>query len=433
MSNDPIVKSTGRAYQVRLLWREHPPAGRYYPNDLRRKKAQVLELVGQWDDEEAVLRENLQCANELDDQILIAKSEYDLGGVLYLKGANAQALTLYQHAYKIYSSRADTPGIGLVAGGMGCVYRELGDFAKAMECFQEQLRLARQEQDSNGMARSFGYLGILHCLQAQFEEAMGYFQQRLEQVERLGDQEGIGATVGNMGNVYKRLGDDRKALEYYDRQLEIARRLGDKRSIGVAVGNSGVIHNDQGNFHQARVCFTMFLEIAMTLGDKRGIGIAAANLGIVNKRTGDYANSEKYYDLAIATGRELNAKQYLCSYLSNKADLCFMLRRMAEAETLVQEALVMAEEIGEQSDIFKCRILSAQIGANRDKAASIQMLEQLLQESEEEWQEAELHYELFKLTAGAVHRAEALRLYRALWESSPSAEYRKCISELETG
>jgi tetratricopeptide (TPR) repeat protein len=414
-----------------MFWQQGPLANQYYPIGLRQKKAQVLELVGQWEEEEDALRENLRCAIELGDRALIARCEYDLGGVLYLKGANALALALYQQAYDRYQERSDAAGIGLVAGNMGCVYRELGDFTRAMECFQEQLRLARQEQDSTGMSRAYGYLGILHCLQGQFGQAMGYFQQKLELVEGLADQEAIGATVGNMGNVYKMLGDEQKALECYDRQLEIARRLGDRRSIGVAVGNSGVIHNDQGNYQKAIVSFRTFLEMASGLGDKRGIGVASGNLGIAYKRVNDYTNSEKYYDLAIATGRELNSRQYLCRYLSDKADLYYLLGRLAEAGELIAEALGIAENVGDQSEIFNCRVISARIGAADGKKGSAKILQDLLPEAEDEYQKAELNHDLFRLTGEDSYRVEALHSYRTLLEERPRPEYRARISELE--
>jgi tetratricopeptide (TPR) repeat protein len=351
------------AYRARLLWSDDGRTHCCYPHSVQRRKAQVLELVGRWDEEEAVLRQNLRHASGLDGQQLIASCEYELAGVLYLKGANGEALALYLRALGRHRSRADAAGIGLVMGGMGSVYRELGDLTKSMECYQEQLRIAQQLRDSTGMARAFGNLGILHCLQEKFGEAMDYFRHKLDLAERQDDQEGIGATVGNMGNVYKMLGDERRALECYDRQLRIARLLGDKRSIGAAVGNSGVIHNDQGDYPKAVACFNTFLEIARELGDKRGIGIAAANLGIAYKRTGDYQDSGKYYDLAIATGRELNAKQYLCGYLSDKADLCIMMQRLDDAGRLINEALALAEDIGEQSDIDKCRELAGRISA----------------------------------------------------------------------
>lgn len=352
-----------RAPRMRMLWRTDPGTGRYHPIGLRHKKAQVLELVGRWDEEEAVLRENLSAATGLDDPALSARGEFELAGVLYLMGANARALDLYRRALDGFRGLSDAAGIGLVMGGMGCVHRELGDLPLAMERFDEQLRIARQQQDGDAMSRAFGNLGIVHCLQQKFAEAMVYFRQKLELVERLGDQESIGATVGNMGNVHKMLGEERSALECYDRQLAIARMLGDKRSIGAAVGNSGVIHNDQGNYPRAIACFTVFLETARELGDKRGIGIAAANLGIVHKRTGDYENSGRFYDLAIATGRRLNARQYLCGYLSDKADLCLIMKRLTEAGVLVREALAMAEEIGEQADIDKCRDIMMRIQA----------------------------------------------------------------------
>jgi tetratricopeptide (TPR) repeat protein len=169
-----------------------------------------------------------------------------------------------------------------------------------------------------------------------------------------------------MGNVHKMLGDGRKALECFARQLEIARRLGDKRSIGAAVGNSGVIYTDQGDYPRAVASLTMFLETARELGDKRGIGIAAANLGIAYKAMGDHARSEEYYDLAIATGRLLNARQYLCGYLSDKADLLLVMGRLDEAEATVREALAMAEQVGEQPDIDKCRDIASRINEARE-------------------------------------------------------------------
>ncbi len=430
-NNGHCIDAFGRT-AVPGLWESDPRKGRFHPIGLRRRRAQVLELVGRWDEEEAELRENLMCSADIGDPALMARGEYEMAGVLYLKGENSQAQLHYDKAREGYAGLGDARGVCLAMGGLGCLHRELGDLGKAMDCFREQLRLAEREGDVSAMAQAHGNLGILHCLQGQFDEALDCFGRKLELAQRSGDVEGIGAAVGNMGNAHKMKGDDEKALECYQRQLDTARLLGDRRSIAVAVGNSGVIHNDRGDYNEAIKCFSVFLENAREMGDRRGIGIAAANLGIACKRTGDHASAEGYYDLAIATGRELNARQYLCGYLSDKADLCLRMGRQDEAECLINEALALAGEVGEETEVFKCRLLAARIKAGRDTECSVSEMKRLLGESAEDWQRAEISDELYGLTGETGYRDGALARYRAASQGRPSAEYRQRIAELES-
>ncbi|MEW6686774.1 MAG: hypothetical protein AB1393_11310 [Candidatus Edwardsbacteria bacterium] len=115
----------------------------------------------------------------------------------------------------------------------------------------------------------------------------------------------------------------------------------------------------------------------------------------------------------------------------HKADLCFILQRIEEAEALNNEALEMAEKVKRQEIIFESKILRTKIIAQKDIVLAREQLKDMLKESKEETQLASLHYELFKLTGEQESKTKALELYLRLYEKTPNIQYKERIEELE--
>jgi tetratricopeptide (TPR) repeat protein len=145
----------------------------------------------------------------------------------------------------------------------------------------------------------------------------------------------------------------------------------------------------------------------------------------------DPARAEEYYDQAIAIARELQLKYYLCSYLHSKADLKFSQNDLPGTESLAGEALAIAREINVPDIAFRCRVLQSDILGSKDKPQARRLLEGMLREFTGDFQRAELHHSLYRMTGDAGHRDQALRLFRELYRSTPKAEYRERISEME--
>jgi hypothetical protein len=130
--------------------------------------------------------------------------------------------------------------------------------------------------------------------------------------------------------------------------------------------------------------------------------------------------------------------------LHNKAQLLFLKQNLYEAQISNEESLKIAINLDIKYLIFNCTLLSAKIAfAQGDKTAPNRLYE-MLEQTEDDEQTAELHYELWKMldaqtskvlktfevSTAEDHRQKALELYQQLYEKTPKFEYKKRIEEL---
>ncbi|MBN2379287.1 tetratricopeptide repeat protein [candidate division WOR-3 bacterium] len=440
---------------------------------IRNRKGEILQLVGRWDEAADVFRENLQSANELGNKVLIAESENNLAELLRDQGAYSEAFALFETSYELYIQLGDQRGMSRTLDNMGSVsfyrgnyeeamkyyegklaivnelgdaleicktessmgtlYANQGDYVKARDCFEKYLESATERGDKRAQADALGNMGGVYFYQADYERAFDYYQKKRDIAEALGDKHAVGEAIGNIGFVFDEIGDYDKALKCYQEQLRIAEELGDKRGMSVAVGNMGNIYYYQGAYDRALEFYKTQLKIANELNDRYGMSIIASNVGVICKDRGEYKKAEKYFDKAIEIAKELQLKYELSGYFFNKADLYYMMGDMKDAVETNNEALNLANEVKRDDIIFRGRVLGAKVLAGSDKKGGVAILENMMMNTEEDSQVAELYYELFKATDNNAYRMNALDLYREIYRKTPNVEYKRRVDELERG
>ncbi len=145
----------------------------------------------------------------------------------------------------------------------------------------------------------------------------------------------------------------------------------------------------------------------------------------------------------------------MLSKVEQKQDSELFIQEFDEAQMLNAEGLQFAQEVGRKDYIFKGKALSAKIQFQLLKKRAcperrrrelimrngMEPLEEMLAETEDEVQKAELHYELYQLIVNndeliaegynpESHCRPALELYRKLYEKTPKIKYKKRAEEL---
>ncbi len=383
---------------------------------------------------------HLELSEKLGDKMGVGIAVGSMGHIHFYKGDYPRAMKCFIKQLKISEELGRKIGIGIAVGNMGNIHSYKGDYSQAMECFEKQLDICEKLGDKMGIGAAVGHMGNIDFYKGDYSRAMECFVKQLNICEELGDKIGIGAAQGNMGNIYFYKEDYSQAMVCFEKQLKLSKNLGDKLGIGAAESNMGKIYFNKGDYSRAMACFNKQLKICEELGDKMGIGVALGEKGTVYKRTGDYLQAEKCFDKYIAIAEKLQTKKDICISLYKKADLYFTLQKFSEAESLNKKTQLIAEKIEIPKLISCSNVLKSKIKfALSDKAAAINILDNLLTTTQDDNQIAEVNYELWKMNKQIIenedktakHKSRALRLYRELYNKAPNIIYKERVEELE--
>jgi len=415
-----------RFYSTLLSYVDEPTA----QIDIRHKLGGVYKLIGKWKEAEESFRAALGAAEALKDVPRTADNERELGYLLLEKGRYDESRELLDRALDAYHRLGDKKGELTVLGYFGLIHYYRGELDKAIEFFNRRLAIAKEQDDRANIMVSYRYLGGVAYYRADYRQAQEYYTQVLALAGELGAELDIAVAKLNLGLSCSYLNDFDNALRYYRESLEVYQKFGSKFYIAYTHNNMGELLLWMGNYEEAARSFKQQRDIAAELGSSRHIAMANNMLGNVGKRLKQYDDAEKYYDRAIKIATDLSLKNLLCEFYFEKAEMLFETGRVAEAEPLVAEAVSLSEAVGRKDFNFKARLLRERITAQRDAAAAVVALHQMLAECTSQDQKAAVTYHLFELTGDAGHHAAALELYQALFKTAPRAEYRDRIAAL---
>jgi tetratricopeptide (TPR) repeat protein len=137
-----------------------------------------------------------------------------------------------------------------------------------------------------------------------------------------------------------------KALDYYAQALALYRRIGDRHQQARTLTNLGfyhLYHLDQGDRPQAASYFDQALKLARESGDRGSEALSLRGLGWVQAAQGNEPQAAAHYQQALELSRALGSPQLEADVLLYMAHLARSRGRLAEAHTLIQEAVKVNE------------------------------------------------------------------------------------------
>ncbi|MFC1854015.1 tetratricopeptide repeat protein, partial [candidate division CSSED10-310 bacterium] len=441
------------------------------------KKCAILDLTGKWDTCKSVINTCLALAQEVSNDLLIARSKHFLGHICSCKGDYEQALLLFHEALAIFQELQEKKRIGRICGDMGNVYFNMGNYAEALNSYQTWLKTSKELGDKQGVSKVILNIGNIYMRTCHYDRAMRCFEKKIKLDREIGNIRGESNALRNTGILYKMLGNYDGAMECYRKTLDIATELGDKKARGASIANMGNVYLSLMEYHKAENCFRTLLEIAQDLGDKLSMANALGSLGTVSMELGkfelamdyfnqvyeiahkqgnkftlciavgqkgqlfqrlkNYDNAEEYYNRSIDACRELHFKNFLLKVLHEKATLCFALKRLEEAQKCNDEAQALADEINYKELLFEIQLLTAKIQYYQttdplEKQRVVDHLKSLLPQIEDELQHAQLQDELYFMTTEKTFGQDALDKYKKLYARTQDVSVKERLQELQT-
>ncbi len=310
---------------------------------------------------------SLVLAETLDDRWTEATILTNIGHAHSNLGDYPRALDDYGRALILYEESGDTPSSAKTLDGMGGVYATLSDYPRALDCLMRALAIAEKSGDKELRAQTLGNIGNVHLILQDYPRTMDYLARALELDEEIGSKAGIAIVLGNMGTATMNHGDYILALEYLTKALDLSLEIGARRPAGYWMESIAHTQHMLGNLDAA---YHGFLDVLHhrynVLESKEGIANTLINLSEVLI---DWKRPEEALDRlqeALIVADELGVKEQTSHAHSEMSRAYAMMGNMAQAyEHLTKyhaiEKEIFTEESKKRVDIFNMRVAISEI------------------------------------------------------------------------
>jgi CHAT domain-containing protein/Tfp pilus assembly protein PilF len=316
-----------------------------------------MERAGKYD-EALPLAEKLLAIREQElgpEHPEVAKSLYEVAGIVATKGDYKRAELLYQRAVDIAEKALgqEHPRLALYLSYFGTLYYYSGDYVRAERLYQRALLI--QERALGIEHPDLGYtlerLGYLYRTQGDFTRAEPLFQRALVLAEKtLGAEHiGVARALINFANFYREKGDYAKAEPMYQRAMRIWEKVEGTNhpNYAAALNNLANLYRDKRDFDKAESLYHRALSIKeKALGlNHPDVARYRDNLAFLYYVKGEYAKAEPLYLSALAIWEKSFEPNHpmVGRTVRNLAQLSFALKDYEKAERLYQRALSIYE------------------------------------------------------------------------------------------
>jgi predicted ATPase/DNA-binding SARP family transcriptional activator len=367
------------------------------------------------------------------NKALQAKLYSMLGQVLPVDGKSAQAILYLEKAITYYRTVSKLQELAQALRRMIIACLRGGKHGEALRYSQEAIPLHQALNYKPGLAQLNNMMAGLYFEQDNPAQALTYIEQARKLYEEIDDKMDTVIVAGNLATVYSRLGQFEKALGATQQAIDLSHEMGDRHSLARNLSNRGKILSTIGAFEGSLDCYFRALEIEETLGNAARIAHFQAGIAVVYQMKGDEETALSYYDLALPVLASQANPFHLVGPLLNKTELLIQQGEWSQAQELNERASKLATEMGFPEYIHRGHILTARLAfATGNKVASQQQLIDLLANTEDEIEQAELNYELWQMTQDKASAEAAFEAYKQACKHVPSFINKLRRNELES-
>jgi len=376
-------------YKLKNLWLQAGES--YYAYTVYLRKAEVLDLAGEWQESVRLLTNNYEFAKIAGAKKKTADSEVKRIRLLRYLGKTQDFLVPLKKALAIYKKLGDEGGLNQVTNEIGLAYRFSGNIRKAEDCFCLLIDRAEKSGDLKHLMSGLGNLSQIYMQQGKHDLALEYlnrcmdislrqndntfltilygsmgntyfYQDRLDlAMEHYQKQFHSATKFGDIGNIHNRHGDFDRALECYREKLDLSQKLGYKIGILQALGNMGLALTELGDITEARGCFERQLTVSREANDPEGIEGACSGLGEIFTQLADYTRAEEYFKLAIAVDIEHGLQNDLAVDYLGLAEMYLKKGDTDLVKKTAGLALAAAHKAGDEELVIKSKSLQKKL------------------------------------------------------------------------
>ncbi len=230
-----ILRREGRPDEARRIFERTREEAMLLSADEQRRVTNndlgpVLLAAGDHDAAARILEEDLARAEELGDDLLVARAAYHRGQLFVAQRAFDAAIESYERSAEVCRRTGNTELLLRVYNGLGNAHQLAGDAERSLACYERGHDLHERVGDLRGGAAIAINMGIIESQRGRREAALDRLIPAVEFLRGLpekeaGDWAALSRGLLELGDLLHQLGDDSRAHETLDESHSIAARV----------------------------------------------------------------------------------------------------------------------------------------------------------------------------------------------------------------
>ncbi|MGQ9678754.1 MAG: tetratricopeptide repeat protein [bacterium] len=219
------------------------------------------------------------------------------------------------------------------------------DRKKAQQLLKETIRHSRMVKNANLEAKSLTILAKSLLQENDVETALAYHRNALRLLEDSGDHRAAINQYIAIGDILFNQGDLDRARAAYEDGLHLSRQIRNRAGEAEHLAAIGVIHRAQRDYKRAINALDRALQIFRELNFLRGQARVLYELGLTYQHTDSPEIAGEFYEQGLTFARRINDRKLISRNLLGLAVNCIVNQNYQRAQTLIEEAITMDQEL----------------------------------------------------------------------------------------
>ena len=276
-------------------------------------------------------------------------------------GDHPKAISLLKSALRDLTEGGNEARLGAVYAALARVYRTINEYPIGRDYSQRALEHFRNTGDWRGLVEAYFGIALADTHEGNFESSLENYELALKLIGDHPASFTLGRIYANMAGACWFLKHPQEGIRYLEKAIGYYERTDNRSSAADGYNNLGINLILIGQWDRAHEALDRALTIASEV-DERGakVSMILDSLGDLQMLRGNLDEAKGYLERSVSLAKENGNKWYACQALRTLGRCCLAMRDETAALDNGQEALSLAETIGDRQAICDSRLILAE-------------------------------------------------------------------------
>jgi hydrogenase-4 transcriptional activator len=321
----------------------------------------ALEMQGQYRESLAAVAmyESPESREKLDQQA-VQSLKVQIGLSYNYNGDHPKAISILKGTLREFESTPEQ-NVGPIYSALARVYRSISEYPIALDYAQRALEHFRLSGEWRGLAEAYFGISLAQVQEGDYETALENLQQALKLVGDHPASYTLGRIYSNMAGVCWFLKRPQEGIRYLEKGIAYYERTDHKATAADGYNNLGINLILIGQWGKAQEALQRALELATEADEcAEKVPMILDSLGELLMLRGELDDAKDYLQRAVALATDDGNKWYACQAFRTLARCYLAMENHAKALAKAQEALALAEAIGDRPGVADSRLILAE-------------------------------------------------------------------------
>lgn len=264
-----------------------------------------------------------------------------------------KALQYVQQSEELSTSLNYNKGTAEIKYYKALIYTQREDYYNALDNYTKSLSIYSQLSDSLGIAKVNNSLGLVEIRRGNYSKGLRHSLSAIGIFESNNLKEELSIAYNNLAEAYYNTNQLDKSLEFNLKALEVRESLGDIAGLKISNKYIAEIYGLKGEHRRAIEYYEKIILLLDPDIDRELRGEILPNLGEQYLLFRQFDKATPYLLEGLQYNRRINNKKGLLKSLNNLAQLNLIQRNIRTAENQLDEAYVIAQDVGDDLELLK--------------------------------------------------------------------------------